>query len=140
VKNLALEAVQAVAGLARQKTVVLSVTGSGKAIVDRDRCLQIFINLLDNAVRHSPSGSQVRLSISQEREGCAVVVRDQGPGFAQLVRRTLGQPFTRTADGQIGLGLALSKLLVEAHGGSLKIAGRKGSGMVCVTFPNRKLR
>ncbi len=138
--NIALEAVQAVRDVARGKRVVLSVVGSGKAIVDRDRCLQIFINLLDNAVRHSPSRGRVRISISQERDACTVVVKDQGPGFAQLVRRTLGQPFSRTADGQVGLGLALSKLLVEAHGGSLKIAGRKGSGMVCVTFPSRKLR
>ena len=98
---------------------------------DAGRILQILINLLDNAVKFSPSQSTVTVSV--ERSGddrLALQVRDQGPGIPAAFRAELFRPFSRQ-DGQaegVGLGLAISHGLAVAMGGELRYLETRGPG------------
>jgi signal transduction histidine kinase len=117
------------------KGVAMKIVGDATALVDPDRCLQILINLLDNAVRYSPEHGRVEVVITTRGRWCAVAVKDEGGGFAPSSRAALGLPFASGADGKIGLGLAISNLLAQAHGGSLRVGPSRGGGLVTVTLP-----
>ena len=132
-------AIHAVAERASAKKVKIRIEGDAGAFIDRDRCLQIFINLLDNAVRHSPQGGQVKVALNEAGRFCTVKVADDGPGFSAPIRRVVGSPFAAGADGKVGLGLAIARLLVEAHGGTISVKeSGSGGGMVSITLPRRK--
>ena len=139
VEAIASAAAHAVAERASAKKVKIHVKGDATAFIDRDRCLQIFINLLDNAVRYSPQGGRVSVSLHEAGRLCTVDVADDGPGFSAPIRRVAGSPFAAGADGKIGLGLAIARLLIEAHGGAMSLEkSGTGGGMVTVTLPRRE--
>lgn len=129
------EASRAVADHAAKKQVTIEVSGDACAQVDHDRCLQIFINLLDNAVRYSPSGGGVDVILKQRGHECNAAVADKGPGFPPSIRLAGGKAFTAGRNGKVGLGLAIARLLVEAHSGTLSISKRRRGSMVSITFP-----
>jgi signal transduction histidine kinase len=138
--SVADSAVQAVAERAASKKVEIRISGDAKALVDRDRCLQIFINLLDNAVRYSPESGRVTLSLRERGGLCTAEVKDMGPGFSAQARSAAGSPFSAGSDGKVGLGLAIARLLVEAHGGSMSLGNGSRGGMVSVTLPSGNAR
>jgi two-component system phosphate regulon sensor histidine kinase PhoR len=103
---------------------------------DRGRLTQVVLNLLDNALRHTPPGGRVVVEVLRERNDALLAVRDTGVGipFADLprvferfyvVERSRSREHTGT-----GLGLAIAKHLVEAHGGKLVVESVYGSGAV----------
>lgn len=89
---------------------------------DPDRLAQLFLNLLDNAVKHSPRGGHVRVDASRD-DGFAVVrVRDEGSGLPQGAEKRLFRRFYRGENAQrdgAGLGLAIAQAIAEAHGGTV---------------------
>jgi len=105
----------------KAKSLRLTLSGDAAATVDSERMQQVFINLLDNAARHSPSGSRISVALARVKDGCSVVVSDEGPGFSPEALRTVGGAFAPGADGRAGLGLSVAQLLIEAHGGSVAI-------------------
>lgn len=96
--------------------------------VDDTRLILLIKNLLSNALRYSdPAAGPVVLEVGKEQHELVVKVRDRGPGFSPEQVDHIGEPFfradpsrTRTTGGA-GLGLYLTKLVVEAHGGSLRL-------------------
>ena len=110
---------------------------------DAARVRQILINLLDNAVKFSPAGGEVSLTVRRAGEGMVeFVVADNGPGMSRDEARTALQPFGQVEDGLTrshngtGLGLPLAQRLAEIHGGSLRIDSEKGAGThVVVRLP-----
>jgi signal transduction histidine kinase len=85
----------------------------------REQLLQVFINLLLNAVEAMPDGGAVEIS-SSERDGAVVVtIVDSGHGFEESVRSRLFEPFFSTKPEGTGLGLSICHSLVHAHGGSI---------------------
>ena len=112
------------------------------ASVDSARIRQVLENLLDNAVRHSPAGGLVRLTVVQTGDALQIVVEDSGPGFsAELIGHAL-DPFVRSAvqdapgDRGTGLGLAIVQAIVEAHGGTVAVENRPQMGArVTVLLP-----
>jgi signal transduction histidine kinase len=86
------------------------------------------INLLDNAVRHSPAGGRVRVAIGATTARATLVVEDEGPGFSPAAARAAGAQFASDADGRAGLGLSIARLLVEAHGGVLTVRRARRQG------------
>ena len=109
-----------------------------RALVDGGRIVQVLGNLLANAARHSPESSPIRIAAVREGTHIAVSVADEGRGvaperLAHLFRKYTGAPDAEDGVGR-GLGLAICKGLVEAHGGRIR-AESAGLGQgTCFTF------
>ncbi|MFM7203926.1 MAG: sensor histidine kinase [Myxococcota bacterium] len=96
--------------------------------LDRDRMLQVLTNLLKNSLQASPPHGKVELVVTPMHEGVAVEVLDRGVGIPPGEEEGIFEPFrTHKAKG-IGLGLAISRKLVEQHGGTLRAGARAGGG------------
>lgn len=102
--------------------------------VDADRLLQVLGNLLDNALRHTPVGGQVRCSATAAAGEVTFAIADNGPGIApedlpNIFERFYRADKSRQRDGSgSGLGLAISKAIVEAHGGRIQARSDQGHG------------
>ena len=117
----------------------------GAVEADQDRLTQIFLNLMQNAVAHTSSGQVIAFGGSREQPDGRVKlwVRDQGEGMQEEVRRHVFERFYRgkgdAAVGRVGLGLAIARALVVAHGGSIEVESSPGQGArFTVTLPSRK--
>jgi two-component system OmpR family sensor kinase len=119
---------------AKGVTIQLDLSAPGSISADATLLRRVVYNLLDNAVRHAPAGSVVRLRATRTGGGLDLEVYDQGPGVAPEFRPRLFSRFGR-ADGVrsgtgagIGLGLALGAAIARAHGGWLELVDRDGPG------------
>jgi signal transduction histidine kinase len=95
------------------------------------RVLQVLLNLLGNALRYSPEGSTVRVSVSSSPGRAAVTVADEGPGLTAGEQSRVFDKFERlgrSGDGGSGLGLYISRRLARAMGGDLTVASAPGEG------------
>lgn len=127
-------------GLARGRgaSVEIDVAGEARGCSfegDADRLLQALLNLVGNALKFSPSGTTVRVGTSVDAEGSQPILRvtvdDQGPGVPEDLRDTLFEPFRQGEVGDArgaGLGLAIVRGIVTAHGGSVRVADAPGGG------------
>ncbi len=108
--------------------------------MDRRRLVQVFQNLLQNAIEHSPAGGVVRVGATKEQHesGAWVVatVTDSGPGFQQEDLARIFMPFFSKRRGGTGLGLAIAQRIVEAHGGQVWGVNRpEGGAALTVKLP-----
>jgi signal transduction histidine kinase len=109
------------------------------AVADRSRLRQVVVNLVDNAIRHSPAGSCVSVSASTtESAGTQLDVGDEGPGIPAADRERVFQRFHRgaTSAGGTGLGLAIARWAVELHGGTVEVMDVRVGCRIRVTIPN----
>ncbi len=86
------------------------------------------INLIDNAVDASKSGAVVTIAAAVDRNCIAITIRDQGAGMDREAMANLFTPFYTTKDAGTGLGMPISRKVVEAHAGRLDINSRQGVG------------
>lgn len=122
--------------IANAKSVIIEVQSDGEPQVkgDPDDLDIIWNNLLDNAIRYSPTGGKVRMSIARKNGSAHIEVEDQGPGIREQDLQSIFNRFHRSdasrsrETGGYGLGLAISKAMVEAYGGSIDAKTRSGSG------------
>jgi signal transduction histidine kinase len=125
----------------RAQEVVLEVAADLPAVAaDRLRLAEILESVLSNACKFSPSGGRVVVAAHAEAERVVVEVRDGGPGMAADQLARLFSAFGRPADddhpGGIGLGLAITRAMVEAHGGSIGATSAPGVGTtVTISLP-----
>ena len=130
-------------GRAQELGVNLVVSkGTGELFADPDRLLQVFINLLDNALGHTPRGKTVRVEIIEEQDQVQLVVYDEGEGIPKEALSFIFDRFFRVnkarsrKDGGMGLGLAIVRQIVEAHGGQIKVESDMGKGTTFwITLP-----
>jgi signal transduction histidine kinase len=120
--------------VADAKGVSLAVGVSEDVVVtaDRTRLEQVAANLIDNAVKYTPSGGHVDVDVRREGEAAVLRVRDSGPGIpADELPRIFDRLFrgdtSRTERG-LGLGLSLVKAIIEAHGGQVTVNSELGRG------------
>lgn len=116
-----------------ERTLVELVDADTNVIADRDRVKQVMLNLLSNAVKFSPDSAKVLVRVVPDGDGVRVSVRDEGPGMTPEEVSRLFQRFTRIprtggSKPGSGLGLYLSKALVEKHGGRIWVETEKGAG------------
>ena len=106
---------------------------------------QVALNLLSNAIKFTPAGGEVTLTAEADLDSVTIIIADSGAGIEHARLKKLGalfelaeSHFSRESSGS-GLGLALSKALMDLQGGVLAIASQPGKGTVaCATFPRRK--
>lgn len=120
-------------GQAQQKGVQLHLRATPLTIkLDSDRIRQCIHNLLDNAIRYTPAGSPIEIDLTENGPEVVLTVHDQGPGLtlpdsAQGDPNWLFERFTRLdpsrqrSSGNMGLGLAITKEILEAHGGTISV-------------------
>ena len=129
----------------------LRLTGPDRAAAaipadgDADRLLQVLMILIDNALRHSPAGGIVSVTITRaSHQRGRIEVLDQGPGVPPAMREKIFEPFARMpasrsrADAGSGLGLAIARRLVELHDGTLRVDdGPAGGARLVLELPVR---
>jgi len=98
---------------------------------DPDKLAQLFLNVLDNAVKHSPRGTTVQVRGNRDDGAVVIRVRDAGSGLPQGAQTRLFQRFYRGENAQrdgAGLGLAIAQAIAQAHGGSIRASNVDGGG------------
>jgi two-component system, OmpR family, sensor kinase len=145
--QIVVEAASELGPVSEAHEISLDVGRAGPVIVEgsRDELHRLTINLLENALRHTPAGTEIRVSTTIEggdhgsrgtgtgggREGspsgggeAVLIVEDEGPGVPEHLRPTLFERFVRGAGdrgGSFGLGLAIVRAVAESHGGSVEV-------------------
>lgn len=112
------------------RQTVLDAPGEGGAALDAERVMQVFENLVSNAARFA--AARVEATVEWDGNRLVLTVRDDGPGFTPEGLRRAAEPFYRgdgpDAQGHLGLGLNICRVLCEACGGGLEIANGRESG------------
>jgi len=133
--EIAADTVRAARPLAEAQGVQVEVSALEEVAMrgDPDLLGRLVLNLLDNAIRHSPAGSSVRVAVAQEGKVVSVSVVDRGPGIPPEAQTHVFERFFRldaartrgasTLTSGAGLGLAIGRRIAEMHGGRLDLAG-----------------
>jgi len=130
---------------ARGKKIALAVDARDgqRASIDAARFGQVIDNLVSNAIKFSPSGTTVQVSLRAGNGSFAFSVHDQGPGIPEEERKLLFRSFQKLSarptggEKSTGLGLAIVKKIVDAHGGTIEVESPPGGGTrFTVTTPS----
>ncbi len=113
--------------------------------VDPGRMTQVFTNILDNALRHTPENGRIILSAKEADNQIEIAVQDSGPGLKAGDLRRIFERFYRTDSarqrdysGGSGLGLAIARSIVQAHGGQIRAENEAGQGLrITITLPGK---
>jgi heavy metal sensor kinase len=135
-RGLLAGALEDLAVLAQQKGVVVNTTLAESLPVSGDalQLRQLFLNLLDNAVRYTPEGGTVSIAGQAEGENVKVEISDTGPGIPTEALPHIFERFYRVnpsrerAEGGFGLGLAIARSIAEQHHGSIEVTSEPGHG------------
>ncbi len=132
---LAAEVADQVLSLARQKKQILSLEVEPyiKINADDQRIEQVLLNLLSNAIKFTPEGGQIFLRAAKDGNRLVINVQDTGPGIPNEEKRKLFVPYYHPSSDRsgipgLGLGLAISKQIVELHGGAIWVQSEVGKG------------
>jgi len=125
--------------LATEKGQTLAVTSNHNVLVKTDRTLLrlALVNLVHNAIQHSPSNSKISLAAARRRSNIDISVSDTGHGIASEFHEKIFEPFfrvdkarSRSGSGGIGLGLAITKRAIERNGGRIVVESELNRGSV----------
>lgn len=114
--------------------------------IDEDRVIQVLANLMTNAVRHTPQGQSINVTLFEKNDNfICIEIKDSGPGISSQDRLFIfdrfycGSKSRNRSEGGTGLGLAIAKSLVQAHGGKIEVDCPASGGTVFqVYFPKEK--
>jgi signal transduction histidine kinase len=123
------------AALAREKARHLGVTvalhlpdARPHLVADADRLQQVVVNLLDNALRATPVGGTIHITIGGDSHEAVLTVVDDGRGLTSKEAEHAFEPYFRGPGGGAGLGLAIAREIIEAHGGQIWVRARPEGG------------
>jgi hypothetical protein len=122
--------------LSEKKTKIVMMIPDDVPNVDADPDLlkQVFINLISNAVKYSPEGSTITISVEEEAVELAISIEDEGIGIPEEELERIFEKYFRVRNGEAtkyegaGLGLAIVKNIVEQHGGTITVQSKPGKG------------
>ena len=117
----------------RIETVKLSLVpdhGLPFAVIDCEKIRQVVVNLVLNALDASAKGGKIEVSTKAVGTAIELMVRDSGAGIPKEMLERIQNPFVSTRKDALGLGLMVCRQVVEAHGGSMAIDSREGTGTV----------
>ncbi|MHB8092303.1 MAG: DUF4118 domain-containing protein [Syntrophales bacterium] len=91
---------------------------------------QVLSNLMENALRHTPTGTPVEITVTPQKSAVMIEIADRGPGIPAHEGEAIFKKFTRGANTQMGAGIGLSicRVIIEAHGGRIWVENRTGGG------------
>src|SRR5438034_1781483 len=118
---------------AEQQGLRLEQTTAGDGVViaaDEEALTQLLLNLVGNAIKFTPKGGSVQVAVTDAAADVELTVRDSGPGIPAADLNRIFEPYQQAHEGRngSGLGLAVVKGLVEAHGGSIRVDSEEGKG------------
>jgi two-component system sensor histidine kinase KdpD len=123
----------------KTRKVDIDVPGDLLAHIDPVLFEQVLVNLVENALRHTPEGTPMEIRAWSTETEVSLEVSDRGPGIPTGAEARIFDKFARgsTTSGGVGLGLAICKGIVQAHGGAIIASNREGGGaMFRVTLPS----
>lgn len=130
------ESVSAQHSAAAVRIEVTADPGEPGVLCDPDRMTQVFVNLLENALQHTPSGGAVTIRVTHNAGRVEAAIADTGPGVPEEGIAKVFEPFYTRRKGGTGLGLSIVKRIVEEHRGTVSIGHQAGAGAVfTVTLP-----
>jgi heavy metal sensor kinase len=129
----------------KRQSMTIDVQGSPSALSDRVMLRQSLINLVDNAIKYTPSGGSIGIRVSESPAAAIVDVIDNGPGIVEELRSRIFDRYYRAGEtrmteiGGTGLGLSIAKWSVEVNGGQLTVQPTAGGGSTFrITLPRAK--
>ncbi|MEZ0396013.1 MAG: hybrid sensor histidine kinase/response regulator [Anaerolineales bacterium] len=130
------DAIESLATLAARKNIeIVSETEPALPLIHGDRVslTEVFVNIIGNALKYSPDGTKVLIKAGQEEQSVTVTIADSGIGIAKEDLPHIFDGFYRGKSGQAsatghGIGLAVARQIVEAHGGSITVESELGKG------------
>jgi len=127
------EAIQLVQESAQKRSVTIELVGADEPLLatgESRGTVQILVNLLANAVRHSPPNGSVAVIVQRLGEQAAATIADEGPGIAEADQERIFERYERVdkSPGGIGLGLAISRRLAREMGGDVELLSALGEG------------
>lgn len=133
IDNLLQEAVQDSRHAATSKRIqfVLKTETSDEVVCDHDRLLQVLSNIIGNAIKFTPDGGSIFISATRNASEVLVAIRDTGIGIPQEKQQVIFERFAQLANQNrqgLGLGLYISKLLIEAQNGRIWVESEPGQG------------
>lgn len=137
-RALAEEAVAAVGAAASERGLEVRIEGAAPPIRgDAAALRQALDNALDNAIKFSPEGGTIRLSLETRGDRLRLSIRDEGPGIPAAEREAVFEPFYRAVRSVpgTGLGLTLVREILEAHGGTARFEGDGPGALLVLEWP-----
>jgi signal transduction histidine kinase len=115
-----------------------------EAVVDgtRDELHRMTLNLMENAIRHTPEGTRIRASVAADDGQVVITVRDNGPGVAPELRERVFERFVRGAGDRgssSGLGLSIVRAVAESHGGTVALEDAQPGALFVVRLPRAEV-
>ena len=128
--------------LAERKRLTVDIAGKEGVLVvgDEKELKQLFLNIIDNAVKYTPEGGNINIKITEDAQAATISIKDTGIGvppadIPHIFDRFYRVPVARSSHG-FGLGLSIVKAIVDAHNGTIKVEGALGEGTTFViTLP-----
>ena len=132
--SLVAEAIDAFQATASAKSIVLEAKGDSGAIeaeFDRDRMLQVLANLIANSIKFTPRGGTIQIHRENTNGELRFCVSDTGPGIPEKMLEAVFERFWQVGKNDrrgLGLGLYISRCIIEAHGGRIWAESEPGQG------------
>lgn len=118
----------------KSQRLAVEVDAGSAATADRLRVTQAVLNLVSNAVKYTPEGGRIGIRVCRHEDLCEIAVRDDGPGIAPEDQTLVFDEFSKLSSGRrgegTGLGLSLTRRLVQAMGGEISLVSQLGEGSV----------
>jgi nitrogen fixation/metabolism regulation signal transduction histidine kinase len=133
--------IKEVAGLYPQHKIEMSLPGESVIIeCDEDRIKRVLINLLQNAVQSYSNKKPITINLVENENEIEIQVRDQGPGMTPQVKKQIFEPYFSTKKSGVGLGLAITRKMIEEHGGRITVESEPGKGSCFTVYLPKRVR